>query len=178
MFAILAIWATQPPVSKKETMDNRDRDKFSVLLIIAMSIISVAVAIIDWAYFMVPYIDNKLLTGIGSIVIVAGIAFRVWAIRTLGKHFTPTVQLKQDHELITSGPYSIVRHPSYLGAMWAIVGTSVFLNSITGILVSFTCMFVAYYIRIATEEKALSELFGQKYRDYQANVKKLLPFIW
>jgi len=177
MLANIAIWATQPPISKKETLDNKSRDKFSVLLIIIMSILSVAVSEIDWAYFS-NSAGNILLSAVGLVIVVTGIIFRVWAIRTLGKHFTPTVQLKEDHQLITSGPYSLVRHPSYLGAMWAIVGTSVFLNSIYGIIISFLGMFYAYYIRIAVEEKALAELFGDEYRKYQKRVKKLIPFIW
>jgi len=177
MIAIFAVWATQPPISKKETFDNKNRDKFSVILIIIMSIVSVAVSIIDWAYFRNAQ-DNLLLSIIGLFIIATGIIFRIWAIHTLGKHFTPTVQIKEDHQLITSGPYSIVRHPSYLGAMWAMVGTSIFLNSIIGIIISFICMFYAYYIRIASEERALSELFGKEYRAYQKKVKKLIPFIW
>jgi protein-S-isoprenylcysteine O-methyltransferase Ste14 len=177
MLAIFATWVTQPPISKKETLENKNRDKFSVLLIIIMSILSVAVSIIDWAYFSNAQ-DNLLLSVIGLFIITTGIIFRIWAIHALGKHFTPTVQIKEDHRLITSGPYSVVRHPSYLGAMWAMVGTSVFLISIIGIIISFGCMFYAYYIRIATEERALSELFGKEYGEYQKKVKKLIPFIW
>jgi protein-S-isoprenylcysteine O-methyltransferase Ste14 len=177
MIAIFAIWATQPPISKKEMLENKNRDKFSVLLIIIMSLLSVAVSIIDWAYFSNGR-DNLLFSVVGLFIITTGIIFRIWAIYTLGKHFTPTVQIKEDHQLIISGPYSVVRHPSYLGAMWAMVGTSVFLNSIIGIIISFGCMFYAYYIRISTEEQALSELFGKKYSEYQKKVKKLIPFIW
>lgn len=177
MLVIFAVWATQPPISKKETVENKDRDKFSVLLIIIMSISSVAASTIDWAYFRNAH-DNLLLSIIGLFIIATGIIFRIWAIYTLGKHFTATVQIKQDHQLITSGPYSIVRHPSYLGAMWAMVGTSVFLNSIIGIIISVVCMFYAYYIRITTEERALSDLFGKEYSEYQKKVKKLIPFIW
>ncbi|HEY6977710.1 MAG TPA: isoprenylcysteine carboxylmethyltransferase family protein [Chitinophagaceae bacterium] len=177
MFAVFGVWATQPPISKKETVENKNRDKFSVLLIIIMSILSVAVAIIDWAYFRNAH-DNLLLSIIGLFIIATGIIFRIWAIHTLGKQFTPTVQIKEDQKLVTSGPYSVVRHPSYLGAMWAMVGTSVFLNSIIGTIISFVCMFYAYYTRIATEEQALSELFGKKYSEYQKKVKKLIPFIW
>jgi len=177
MLVIFAVWATQPPISKKETVENKNRDKFSVLLIIIMSILSVSASTIDWAYFRNAY-DNLLLSIVGLFIIATGIIFRIWAIHTLGKHFTATVQIKQDHQLITSGPYSIVRHPSYLGAMWAMVGTSVFLNSIIGIIISVVCMFYAYYIRITTEERALSDLFGKEYSEYQKKVKKLIPFIW
>lgn len=177
MLAIFAMWATQPPISKKETLENKDKDKFSVLLIITMSLLSVAISVVDWGYFITPN-NNLLLSVIGVIIIIIGIAFRFWAIKTLGSHFTPTIQIKDDHALITSGPYSIVRHPSYLGAMCAIVGTAIFLNSLTGTIFSFACMFYAYYIRISTEEKVLVDLFGKRYHNYQERVKKLIPFIW
>src|SRR4051794_11853371 len=78
MVAIFAVWATQPPISKKETLNNKNHDKFSVLLIIIMSILSVAVSIIDWAYFRNGY-DNLLLSIVGLFIIATGIIFRIWA---------------------------------------------------------------------------------------------------
>jgi protein-S-isoprenylcysteine O-methyltransferase Ste14 len=171
------IWFTQPPVSVEETKTNKSSDKNSVLIIIVCSMISVIAPIVDWAYFS-EHIYNNVISMIGIAMIIFGIFFRFWSIQTLGKHFTATVQLKEDHKLITSGPYSIIRHPSYLGAMAAIVGSAVFLNSIIGIIVSFTAMMIAYIIRIKVEEEVLKNLFDERYADYQLRTKKLIPFIW
>lgn len=178
IFASLAIWLTQPPVSTKETVENRKRDSFSVLLIIIISIVSVSSSIVDWAYFEADKLRFDYLTILGIALIVIGIAFRAWSINTLGDYFTATVQIKEKHQLITKGPYSIVRHPSYLGAWMAITGTSLFLNSFIGIAISFIGMLCAYIVRIRIEEQALTETFGRAYTDYGKSVKKLIPLIW
>lgn len=172
-----AIWFTQPPVSGAETIANRNKDKYSVLLIIFISMVSIMVSVIDWGYFNNRY-DHFWVSVLGIILLFFGIAIRVWAIQTLGKHFTATVQIKENHQLITNGPYSIVRHPSYLGAWMAITGTALFLNSYIGVLVAFFGMMYAYYVRIAVEEKALTDSFGLLYKDYQRRVKKIIPLIW
>ena len=176
MIANAAIWLTQPPISGAETKQNKSRDKFSVLLILFFSIGSIIVAVINWAYFHI--IESSFFTLTGLLLIVLGIAFRVWAIQMLGKFFTATIQIKDDHKLIVAGPYSIVRHPSYLGAWATIAGTTIFFNSYIAFAFAFIGMGVSYYIRIKLEEKALVEVFGQQYLDYQKKVKRVIPFIW
>ncbi len=178
MFANAAVWLTQPPVTMKETLSNKQTDKFSVLLIILMSMFSIIVSVTDWAYFKDSNASNIFFTVSGIVLLVTGILFRIWAIEKLGKHFTPTVQSKKEQKLITSGPYSVIRHPSYLGAFTAITGTGVLLNSIAGSIISFSCMLYAYYVRILLEEKALTEQFGKDYENYRSKTKKLIPFIW
>lgn len=139
--------------------------------------ISVIAPIVDWAYFS-DHTYTKWVSWAGLIMIAIGIAFRALSVRTLGKHFTATVQLKHDHQLIINGPYSIVRHPSYLGALLAIVGSAVYLNSLIGVIISCTAMMIAYYIRIKVEEEALISMFGDRYHQYSRTTKKLIPFLW
>ncbi|MEO8711989.1 MAG: isoprenylcysteine carboxylmethyltransferase family protein [Parafilimonas sp.] len=177
MVANAAIWLTQPPISSAETKQNKNRDKFSVLLILFFSIGSIVISVIDWGYF-----HHNITWGytvfIGLFFITVGIAFRAWAIQTLGKFFTATVQIKDDHKLIIKGPYSIVRHPSYLGAWLTIVGTTIFFNSYIALGFAIIGMGVSYYIRIKLEEKALIEIFGLQYLNYQKKAKRIIPFIW
>ena len=177
MLANAAIWLTQPPVSGTETVQHKSRDKFSVLLILFFSIGSIIVSVIDWAYLHQTVSSDYLLI-IGLILILFGIILRSWSIRILGKFFTPTIQIKEDHTLIIRGPYSIVRHPSYLGAWATITGAAMFFGSYIGVIVALAGMGTSYYIRIDLEEKALIEVFGQQYRNYQQKVKKIIPFVW
>jgi protein-S-isoprenylcysteine O-methyltransferase len=103
---------------------------------------------------------------------------RNYSIKLLGRHFTATVQLQKDHTLITKGPYNIIRHPSYLGALLTFVGIAIFLNSTIGALFTIVVMMIAYTIRIKAEEKALTGLFGSAYTKYQNKTKKLIPYLW
>lgn len=177
MFANAAVWLTQPPVSGSETKQNKNRDKFSVLLILFFSLGSIIIAVVDWAYFS-NNVQSNITIIAGVILILSGIAFRVWSIQTLGRYFTATVQIQQDHKLITRGPYTVVRHPSYLGAWATIVGTTVFFNSYIAFITALIGMGSSYYIRMKLEEKALTEMFGEQYIQYQKKVKQIIPFIW
>lgn len=174
----LSIWFTQPMFSFKETNENKDTDKFSVIFILTASFISVISAEIEWAYFSDHTKDITMLTITGILMMVSGILLRIWSINTLGKHFTVTVRIAQEHKLVTSGPYSLVRHPSYLGAFLAITGSAFFLNAIFTIFLSLATMSTAYYLRIKSEENLLIKYFGSVYLDYAKNKKKLIPFIW
>jgi protein-S-isoprenylcysteine O-methyltransferase Ste14 len=174
----IAMWFTQPAFTVAETADQKQSDKFSVLLILFMSLISVVVPVIDWAYFHSNRDEVSNWTFVGAAIIIAGIVFRAWSVRTLGRFFTPTVQIKAGHVLVTCGPYSIVRHPSYLGAFLSITGGAVLLESLIGFIAGCLAMFTAYYVRISVEEKELTLHFGDKYRTYKSSTKRIIPFVW
>ena len=174
----IAMWFTQPAFTVAEAADKKESDKFSVILILAMSLLSVVVPVVDWAYFKTDQSTLSVFTFIGAAVIVLGIIFRAWSVKTLCRFFTPTVQIKQDHVLVTSGPYSVVRHPSYLGAYLSITGGAILLESIVGFITACIAMFTAYYVRISIEERELQNHFGEKYKYYKKTTKRIIPFIW
>ena len=174
----ICVWMTQPAFSVAETNDKKQSDKFSVILILSMSLISGVVPIIDWAYFSSSANNFNWITVAGVVMIATGIWFRAWAVRTLGQFFTPTVQIKEEHQLINSGPYKIIRHPSYFAAFLSIMGGAVLLESMVGIAVSIIAMSVAYYVRIGIEERKLLEHFGNSYKEYMLQTKKIIPFVF
>ena len=176
--AIFCIWLFQPAVTAKETADNKNNDGYSVVLILVMSLLSNIVPLVDWAYFKGNESENMTATIAGFILLWSGIFLRNYSIKLLGKHFTPTVQLQKDHTLITTGPYNIIRHPSYTGALLSFVGIAIFLNSLIGAVFCIFAMMLAYVVRISAEEKALVSLFGDVYRNYQHKTKRLIPFLW
>lgn len=174
----VCIWLTQPAFSVVEANEKKQSDKFSVILILLMSLISGIVPIVDWAYFN-PFKNNfNWITITGVVMIVSGILFRAWSVKTLGKYFTPTVQIKKEHRLINSGPYKIIRHPSYFAAFLSITGGAVLLESITGIIVSIIAMSFAYSVRIGIEEQKLIEHFGNRYSEYMHQTKRIIPFVF
>lgn len=174
----ISIWLTQPAFTVQETSEQKSSDRFSVWLILVMSLVSVVVPVVHWGYFLPEKSNYNWAFFTGAAMIVAGISFRAMAVRYLGKYFTATVQIKDDHHLITSGPYSIVRHPSYTGAFLAIVAGGVVLGSLMGFIISCIAMMIAYYVRIGIEEKELTERFGDEYRLYQQRTKMIVPYVW
>jgi len=174
----ICVWLFHPAVSSKETTENKNNDRYSVLLIITMSLVSTIIPVLDWAYFSNPNESNMLQTVAGIVFICAGIGLRNYSVHLLGRHFTPTIQLQKDHELITAGHYSIIRHPSYTGALLALVGGALWLNSSIGIISAIIAMMIAYTVRISAEERVLKSLFGNVYTEYQKNTKRIIPFVW
>lgn len=174
----VCVWLTQPAFSVAETSEKKQSDKFSVILILSMSMISGVVPILDWAYFNGDKNNFSWMTVTGVIMIVTGVLFRAWSVRTLGKYFTPTVQIKDEHQLIRSGPYRIIRHPSYFAAFLSMAGAAVLLESLTGIAVTVIAMSFAYYVRIGIEEQKLIEHFGNRYREYMLDTKRIIPFVF
>lgn len=116
--------------------------------------------------------------GIGLGFLWCGIALRFWSFRTLGRYFTFTVQTSDDQPVITSGPYRVIRHPSYAGILLAVFGIGLFIGnwwSLVGLVVAVACGLV---FRIHVEEQALMRDLGPGYRSYAAAHKRLVPFIW
>jgi protein-S-isoprenylcysteine O-methyltransferase Ste14 len=92
----------------------------------------------------------------------------------LGRNWSATVQLKQDHQLITSGPYRFVRHPIYTGLLLLFLGNAVMVGDWRGLL-AVAIVFASFWRKFRLEERWLAEHFGEPYRLYQARTKALIP---
>jgi len=176
--AAACLWMSQPAFSSQEAKRDKNSDRFSILVILISSSVSVVASVVEWAYVNDAREYSLWITLVGACLLIVGISIRVWAIQTLGKHFTATVMLTEGHQLVRSGPYQWVRHPSYLGAFMAIIGCPVFLNAPWATLIAAVSMTIAYYLRIGVEEEMLSAYFGTQYQDYMKHTKRIIPFIW
>jgi protein-S-isoprenylcysteine O-methyltransferase Ste14 len=111
-------------------------------------------------------------------VMLFGLGLRIWAAVTLGKYYTTTLMIAEDHKVISIGPYARVRHPGYLGEILMWLGLGV-LSSNLIIVFFFTVMFVIVYLyRISVEERMLVKEFSDDYVRYQRRTRKLIPFIY
>jgi protein-S-isoprenylcysteine O-methyltransferase Ste14 len=177
MIAAVTVFLTQPGFEIKEAERDRSADNNSVLLILILSVLAIAIPVVEWGYFH-PGPSHVLWLIVGGSIVAAGTGLRIWAIRILGKYFTATVQIQEEHQLIQHGPFRYIRHPSYTGAFLTAVGGAIVLEAWIGLLIATGCMLYAYYVRITTEEKALVGKFGQQYLDYQQQSSRLIPGIW
>ncbi len=171
------MFVSQPSFSLKDANDRKNSDRSSMIYILVGGMLSQIVPVVEWGYFGqdLGALGQPVATLLGLCMLVAGLAFRFWSIRWLGKQFTSTVQIVDSHELITSGPYAVVRHPSYLGALVAMVGAALFLNAVFGTVVTIVLMALAYRLRIKTEEETLIGQFGDDYRSYISSVPAIIP---
>jgi len=115
---------------------------------------------------------------IGLVLFWGGIALRLWSFHTLGRYFTLTVQTTTDQPVIADGPYRVIRHPSYAGLLLVIIAVGLFIGNWWSLGCLTLAMSCGLVFRIRVEERALMQNLGDRYRDYAAAHKRLVPFIW
>lgn len=113
---------------------------------------------------------------IGFAIVVLGLGFTVWARVVLGRNWSGIVTVKQDHELITAGPYHWVRHPIYTGLLLAFAGSAIARGEWRGVL-AFVIVFAGLWRKLKLEERWMIETFGDAYRRYREKVRALIPFV-
>ena len=159
--------------------ESRDGDRGSLALIWIVIVPSVILA------FSMPYLlpsagmrPVRTLTLAGTAIFAAGLALRWHAIVHLGRFFTVNVAIAADHRLIDTGPYRLVRHPSYTGALMAFLGLALCLANWASLLVMVLPIFTVFLWRMHVEEDALLEAFGDRYRQYMNATKRLIPSVY
>ena len=112
----------------------------------------------------------------GVVIVALGLLFAIWARNVLGRNWSGIVTLKQDHELIRSGPYRYVRHPIYTGLLIAFAGSAIARGEWRGLL-ALAIAFAALWRKLRLEEQWMVETFGDAYLRYRAEVRALIPFV-
>jgi protein-S-isoprenylcysteine O-methyltransferase Ste14 len=117
---------------------------------------------------------NSLVAACGAGICALGTCFAIWARRTLAANWSASVTFKDEHELITSGPYGLARHPIYTGLMLMMLGTVLVLGRIDS-LVAFIMRAMLYVSKIRREECLMEQHFSEQYRAYRSRVRALVP---
>ncbi len=113
----------------------------------------------------------------GLALVILGLGFAAWARLYLGRYWSARITLAEDHQLIRTGPYGLVRNPIYSGGLAAVLGTAIVLGEVRGVL-AIALVLIAFLRKIHLEERWLAERFGPAYLEYQRRVKALIPFVY
>src|SRR5689334_13424474 len=127
-----------------------------------------------WSARVIPHLDILAWTGI--VLCIAGLSFCIWARLTLGRNWSGTVTLKEEHELIVRGPYRLARHPIYTGLMAMSLATVLVAGHVAGIL-GLPLVFLSFWIKLGDEEQVMLKQFPEQYAAYQQRVKRIIPFL-
>ena len=114
----------------------------------------------------------------GMVVLLAGLVLRGWSFKALGQYFTHTVMVSSDQPVIASGPYRVLRHPSYTGIILAAIGIGLASANWADLAGLLLLTLTALLWRIRIEEAALMTTLGDRYRTYAAQHKRLVPLVW
>jgi protein-S-isoprenylcysteine O-methyltransferase Ste14 len=122
-----------------------------------------------------PVVQSPVLGGVGAGLFVCGIALAIWARLHLGRNWGMPMSQRAEPELVTSGPYRLVRHPIYSGLILALLGTALASN-LFGLIVAALALAFFYYAATVEEDNMVAT-FPEAYPAYQAHSKKLIPFV-
>jgi protein-S-isoprenylcysteine O-methyltransferase Ste14 len=149
------------------------------------------ILVLAWVGFFVPLIwvaspafsfaeyplrTGPLVAGVVCLVIGLWLFYRSHA--DLGTNWSITLEIREEHRLITQGVYRGIRHPMYSALLLYSAGQALVIpNWVAGLsnLIAFTVLFA---LRVGAEERMMAEQFGDEYAAYSAQTKRLVPGIW
>lgn len=163
------------PFRRGKAPVGRQRLGLAFLMLAALSLV-----------FFLAYADRRslltfpaadLLRYLGLALYVGGNVISLYALRCLGKQYSGYITLQDEHQLVDTGIYAVIRHPIYLRALMVFLGLPLLFRSW---LVLPLLLLGAWFVnsRIRREEELLTQAFGDKYRDYSSRTWRLLPYLY
>lgn len=166
-------------ILKRSRDDSVDADRNSLRWIWITILLSVTAGILASDRLPAEAIGGGTpLFAVSCALFFAGLALRWYAIFYLGRFFTVNVAIHSRHEIIDTGPYRLIRHPSYSGALLAFLGLALSLENWVSLALIMLPVLMAFRRRIRIEERALANALGQPYTSYMQRTKRLVPGIY
>jgi protein-S-isoprenylcysteine O-methyltransferase Ste14 len=175
---MLIAWAVIEILLRLRNLGGRTAFDWTFGLVVASVALAINVG------FRAAHLQSTVVGGgwapvaVGLGVLAAGVALRVWAIVTLGRLFKFVVVIQDGHRVVASGPYRLLRHPSYTGALAAFLGAGIALDSWLSVLALVLIPLLAIGVRIRVEEAELARALGEEYRAYARRTRRLVPGLW
>lgn len=173
--AFLAYWLISS-IGAKKTVGRKGNVGVRIIITIVLFSVLESAAFRQFSSIRDIVFSSTIVNSLGILLCILGLALAIWARRHLGRNWGMPMSLKENTDLVTTGPYAWVRHPIYTGILLAILGT-VFVTSALW-LVPFI-FFCWYFIHSAgVEEGIMSQQFPNGYPAYQKRTKMLIPFVF
>jgi protein-S-isoprenylcysteine O-methyltransferase len=165
-------------VLKRSRDDSVDADDATLRTLWITILLAVTAGILASSRMSWASLGGTGMFWVGCALFGLGLTLRWYSIIYLGRFFTVNVAIHSGHEIIDTGPYARIRHPSYTGALLAFLGLALTLTNWISLLLIVVPVCWAFSRRIATEETALGSALGSPYTNYMRRTKRLVPFIY
>lgn len=143
------------------------------ILLLPVAAVEIALHLTVFAIASAP----SILFAAGIAAMLLGVLLRWQAVHSLGRHFSRSVAIQREHEVVTVGPYRWVRHPSYSGTLLTLLGIGVASGNWLSILVLVGGGLAVYAYRVSVEERVLCRELGEPYRNYMRSTSRFIPWL-
>jgi protein-S-isoprenylcysteine O-methyltransferase Ste14 len=143
--------------------------------------LTAALYFVPFVYALTPWLDFahvRLPAGVrwtGALLAFAGVALVWWTHRSLGRHWSGILELRENHRLISSGPYRHIRHPMYTAFFMMPIGLALLTANLLVAVLQISAFTATYLARVADEEAMMLDRFGDEYRVYMRRTGRLFP---
>lgn len=179
-YIVTALWIGEFLVfpSKYESEDYSEISSFKKILagVLLSIVITVGLSYLD--IFRVEGSIGSIAHYLGIGLYLIGIVLRYSGSIYLGKYFTRDVNVSEDQELVSDGPYKILRHPLYLGLFLLTISVPLFFQNYLALLVSLMVMANNINKRMVLEEASMEDVMGERYRLWKSSRYRFIPFIY
>jgi len=177
VFALAFLTRVKPP----QTRDAVNAPK-SWLGIVLQGLAYVPVWAVQRRPMFSPFVGdldalNIALQVCAAAIAIACVYLTFASLRELGKQWSLEARLLEGHDLVTTGPYSLVRHPIYTAMLGKLIATGIVLSHWAGLVVALMIFLTGTFIRTRFEERLLSDAFGERFREWKSRVPWLIPFL-
>jgi len=178
---IIAFFIIRAPSVRKASKTEKSEEKKPTRERVMVFLNFIGMVGIPIVYVVTPGLDMfilplpEVIKWLGIVLNIFGLVFLIWIHRVLGQHWSMMLKLGEEHKLVTTGPYSRIRHPMYTFFYILVISNALIsLNAMVGIcgIILWSCLYV---MRIEDEEKMLIEGFGDEYREYIERTGRLWP---
>jgi protein-S-isoprenylcysteine O-methyltransferase Ste14 len=175
---LAVVWVVSALRTKRtiQTQSSSSRFLYTAILVVGVYLIFTRQTGILWLDRQLFLVTTPVALA-GLVAVLVGVVFSIWARIMLGRNWSNFVTVKEDHTLVRSGPYRIVRHPIYSGILLGMLGSALQrgeMRSFVGVLI---CG-LSFWLKTRGEEQFMVQRFGDEYLQYCRKVKALAPFIF
>lgn len=178
LWGLFFVGETVLPINRRAREHRVPEDRGFPAMAVLVFLVSNLVAIVCLRLFPVFSFASYVTSCIGLVFMLAGLLMRWWSVIHLGRFFTVDVAVAPGQPVIESGPYKLIRHPSYTGALIVVAGVALCFGNLISSLVLVVPYIVLLMRRIRVEESALAKRIGEPYRQYMTRTKRLLPRVY
>lgn len=122
---------------------------------------------VEWLELVAAIV--AIVAAVGSVLLIMS------AVKTLGKEWSITARMVQDHKLATHGPYAHVRHPIYTGMLGMLIATGLAVSHGIVLVAAIVVFAIGTWIRVRVEEGLLRQTFGTQFEEYARRVPAVIP---